>query len=288
MTPKSELDIATADIANATKTFHEKVKNTTGETSQARVAQLASEIFSAVHNVIHEHQVSYAEYDAVKAWLIKVGEDGEWPLFLDVFVEHAVEDVATAQRPGSKGSILGPFYVPDAPRAEGRITLPMRADEPGTPLVFRSQVRSAEGTPLPGAQVDVWQSDSDGLYSHFAPGIPEWNLRGIVTADAEGRIEISTMEPAPYQIPHEGATGQLIVAAGWHAWRPAHLHFLVVAEGHETLTSQLYFAGGPYTDEDVASAVKPELMLNPTPVADGSGNEVEYDFVLAPVDYPRA
>ncbi|GAA3061888.1 catechol 1,2-dioxygenase [Pseudonocardia yunnanensis] len=283
MTHSTELDISTADIGNATRTFQEKKRTSLAGTSQERVAELTTEVLTAIHDVIRRHELTYAEYDALKAWLIKVGQDGEWPLFLDVFVEHAVEGVATANRPGSKGSILGPFYVPGAPRAEGEITLPMRADEPGTPLLFRAHVRSADGTPLPGAQVDVWQSDADGLYSQFAPGIPEWNLRGVVIADGGGRVAIRTMDPAPYQIPHDGATGQLITAAGWHAWRPAHLHFKVMADGHQVLTSQLYFTGGAYTDADVASAVKPELMLDPTPAADGAGNEVDYDFVLAPI-----
>jgi catechol 1,2-dioxygenase len=283
MTQATELDATAAETgASATKVFQEKAARTPAAgTSQERVAELATEVLSAIHDVIRRHDVTYAEYDALKAWLIKVGQDGEWPLFLDVFVEHAVEEVVNADRPGSKGTILGPFYVPGAPRSEGDITLPMRADEAGTPLVFRSQVRSADGTPLPGAEVEVWQADDAGFYAQFAPGIPEWNLRGVVTADAEGRVTIRTIQPAPYQIPHDGATGQLIAAAGWHAWRPAHLHFKVMAEGHQLITTQLYFRGGDYLGSDVASAVKPELVIDPQPAADGTGNEVDYDFVLA-------
>ena len=80
-----------------------------------RVDTLAREVLSAVHATIRKHQVTYDEYNALKAWLIQVGADGEWPLFLDVFVEHAVEEVATAHRKGNKGTIEGPYYVPGAP-----------------------------------------------------------------------------------------------------------------------------------------------------------------------------
>ncbi|WP_431197145.1 hypothetical protein [Streptomyces flavusporus] len=59
----------------------------------------------------------------------------------------------------------------------------------------------------------------DGLYAQFAPAIPEWNLRGKVTADEKGTFRICTVEPAPYQIPTDGSCGKLIAAAGWHAWR---------------------------------------------------------------------
>ncbi|MFE1406832.1 hypothetical protein ACFW5D_24865 [Streptomyces sp. NPDC058770] len=74
-------------------------------------------------------------------------------------------------------------------------------------------------------------------------------------------------------------TGRMIAAAGWHPWRPAHLHVMVRAEGHRQLTTQLYFAGGARVDDDVARATKPELILRP--VADGEGGLVQrYDFVL--------
>ena len=77
------------------------------------------------------------------------------------------------------------------------------------------------------------------------------------------------MQPAPYQIPTDGSCGKLIAAAGWHAWRPAHLHVKVSAPGHELLTAQLYFPGDEHNDDDIASAVKPELILDPVPTDDG-------------------
>ncbi|MCM0621208.1 dioxygenase family protein [Nocardioides bruguierae] len=158
----------------------------------------------------------------------------------------------------------------------------MREGEPGTQLDFSGQVRAVDGTPLAGATVDLWHADDLGFYSQFAPEIPEWNLRGTFTTDAEGRFMIHTVQPAPYQIPTDGSCGKLIAAAGWHAWRPAHLHLKVSAAGHQLITTQLYFDGGDYIETDIADAVKPELILAPTAKADGSGNEVVYDFVLDP------
>jgi hypothetical protein len=71
-------------------------------------------------------------------------------------------------------------------------------------------------------------------------------------------------------------------AASWHAWRPAHLHMKVSAPGYQLITTQLYFPGDPRGGDDIASAVKPELMLDPKPAADGHGVDVEYDYVLDP------
>lgn len=272
---------AAATGASATERFRAD-KTRTADTPPERVSLLAREVIEAVHATIREHNVTYAEYDALKAWLIQVGADGEWPLFLDVFVEHVVEEVANDARQGSKGSIEGPFYAPGAPEFGAEGTLPMRDHEAGTPMTLHGQVRDVAGTPLADATVDIWQCDADGLYAQFAPGIPEWNLRGRFTTGPNGDFTIHTIQPAPYQIPTDGATGALIRSANWHAWRPAHLHLKVSAPDHLPITTQLYFPGDPHNDDDIAAAVKPELMLDPTPAAGGDGIDVSYDFVLDP------
>ncbi|WP_310766852.1 catechol 1,2-dioxygenase [Mycobacterium sp. Z3061] len=248
-----------------------------------RVSELAREVLSAVHDTIRRHRVTYHEYNALKAWLIAVGADGEWPLFLDVWVEHAVEEVATDHRNGSKGTIEGPYYVPGSPECGAFATIPMRADERGVPLRWAGRITSVDGTPLQGS-IELWHADADGRYSQFAPNLPEWNLRGTFTADPDGTFEITTIRPAPYQIPTDGSCGRLIAAAGWHAWRPAHLHVKVSAAGHQQLTTQLYFPDDPHNDDDIASAVKPELLLEPRTQSDGS-QRVVYDFVLDPEKY---
>lgn len=271
--------------ANASARFAERMAATgrrDGVVDTARVNYLASKVIGGLNDIIVTDQVSYEEYNALKAWLIKVGTDGEWPLFLDVWLEHSVEEVANQHREGSKGTIEGPYYIEGAPDMGWNGTIPMRDDEPGTPLVFSGQVRAVDGTPLPDARVELWHADDLGFYSQFAPGLPEWNLRGTWHANSDGRFEIHTLRPAPYMIPTDGACGQLIEAAGWHAWRPAHLHFKVRADGYELYTSQLYFPGDPHNDDDIASAVKPELMLDVRDNPDGEGFVVEYDFVLDP------
>jgi catechol 1,2-dioxygenase len=278
----TEVATAAASGASATERFHTDKSPYTAvkDTPAERVNLLAREVLDAVHATIRRHRVSYDEYNALKAWLIGVGADGEWPLFLDVWVEDVIEDVATDHRAGNKGSIEGPYYVPDSPDLGAKGTLPMRDDEPGTPLVWRGRITDTNGAPLSG-KVELWHADAEGFYSQFAPGIPQWNLRGSFSTGPDGVFEITTIRPAPYMIPTDGSCGKLIAAAGWHAWRPAHLHVKVSAPGHEQLTAQLYFPGDEHNDDDIASAVKPELILDPVPQPDGS-QEVRYDFTLDP------
>ncbi|AUH67252.1 MULTISPECIES: catechol 1,2-dioxygenase [Gordonia] len=284
MTTTEHSPSAAASGASATERFqqdkspYDAVKNVSPE----RVDKLARQVLAGVHQTIRDNQVTYDEYNALKAWMIQVGLDGEWPLFLDVWVEHVVEDVNTAHRHGNKGSIEGPYYVPDAPEQGAEGTIPMRDGEAGDPLVWEAQITSTDGTPLQG-KVELWHADADGYYSQFAPGIPEWNLRGTFSTGPDGKFKITTIRPAPYQIPTDGSCGKLIAAAGWHAWRPAHLHVKVSAPGHELLTAQLYFPGDPHNGDDIADAVKPELILDPKPDGHG-GYTIDYGFVLDPVE----
>ncbi len=273
---------AAASGASATEAFRASQQHHTEDgTPPERVSAVVKAVLDGVHQAIRTQQVTYPEFAAAKQWLIEVGEGGEWPLLLDVFVEHEVEAVAAASQQGSKGSILGPYYLPDAPKLPAATTLPMRDDEQGTPLVLTGQIRDTAGNPVPGAELDIWHADHEGYYSGFAPHVPDGNLRGVVVADDNGGFEINTIQPAPYQIPTDGPTGKLIEAAGWHPWRPAHLHLIVRAPGHRPITTQLYFAGGEWLDSDVAEATKPELILDPQPQADGR-RRAEYDFVLEP------
>lgn len=273
---------ASGSGANATEAFR---AGTAGRgaapVDQERVSTVVGALLKGIHQTIREEGVTYPEFQAAKSWLIEVGEGGEWPLLLDVFVEHVVEDVASRSQTGTKGSILGPYYLPEQVRLDTPATLPRRSDEQGTPLVLSGEVRSTDGTPLAGAELDIWQADEEGYYSGFAPHLPDGNLRGVVAADDAGRFEIHTIQPAPYRIPTDGPTGGLLEAAGWHPWRPAHLHLLVRAPGHQTVTTQLYFHGGEWLDSDVASATKPELVLNPADRGDGTFT-VGYDFTLDP------
>ncbi|WP_435278181.1 catechol 1,2-dioxygenase [Rhodococcus yananensis] len=261
-----------------------KSERVTADTSVERAAAIYKDVLSAFKDIIHKHEVTYDEYRVLKQWMIDVGEYGEWPLWLDVFVEHEVEEVHYSRKhfSGTKGSIEGPYYVPNAPKLPAECTMPMREkDAAAAPLIFKGQVTDLDGNGLGGATVELWHADEDGFYSQFAPGIPEWNLRGTIVTDEDGNFEITTLKPAPYQIPNDGPTGWFIKSYGGHPWRPAHLHLMVSAPGRNSVTTQLYFQGGDWVDNDVATATKPELILDPQPNADGVA-EVTYNFALDP------
>ena len=96
----------------ATEAFRDSAtRRETAVADPARIDLVARDLLSRIHDTIREHHVTYPEYQAAKQWLIEVGQSGEWPLFLDVFVEHVVEEVTTHGRHGSKQrDDLGPGY----------------------------------------------------------------------------------------------------------------------------------------------------------------------------------
>lgn len=158
----------------------------------------------------------------------------------------------------------------------------MRPDEKGTPLVFTGQVRDLAGVPVAAAELDVWHADGEGYYSGFAPTFPRATSAASSSATTGAGSRSPPSSPPPTRSLPTDPTGKLIEAAGWHPWRPGHLHLIVRAPGYRPITTQLYFEGGDWLDDDVARATKPELVLDPQSAGDGT-LRVEYDFVLEPV-----
>lgn len=244
-----------------------------------RVESVVQDLVAAVAGVIEKRHVEFDEYRAALGYLIEVAEAGEMPLLADVFLAVPVDDTNNRQRLGSPSNVEGPYYKAGAPTLESPYRL-ARPDEPGERLVVRGLVRSLDGPPLADALLDFWHADGQGRYSMFDPALRHYNLRGQLMTDAEGRYEVQTIVPSPYQIPHAGPTGKLLRAMGRHTWRPAHLHLKVSAEGHRPLTTQAYFEGGEWVDSDVVRAVKDSLLHKLE--RDGDGYRLIWDIELEP------
>jgi catechol 1,2-dioxygenase len=256
-------------------------------TTDSRLAAIVDDVVEALCGVIRTHGVTAEEYRTATDWLTGAGQQGfQIPLLLDLFLSTTVDEMGTSGG-GTESNVEGPFYLPDMPMLEPPYVLPRREDEPGEVLLFSGSVTSTDGIPLPGALVDVWQDNGAGEYSHFHPGVPENNLRGRLVTDADGRFELETILPVPYEVPTDGAVGVLLAALGQSAFRPAHVHFKVSHETAQPLTTQIYFAGDPWLEDDVVvGAVKPELVTSVVWSTDDSESDTRatcsYDFVLAP------
>lgn len=112
----------------------------------------------------------------------------------------------------------------------------------GRVVEIHGTVRGADGAPLAGAVVHVWQANHHGRYAHPddanpAPLDPHFQGYARLRTDAEGAFRVRTIVPGAYP-----------VGRGWS--RPPHVHFKVVHDGHRELTTQMYFAGDPLNAKD--------------------------------------
>jgi catechol 1,2-dioxygenase len=156
-------------------------------------------------------------------------------------------------------NLLGPFWRAGSPRMPDGASI-VRSPTPGAPLFVTARVVDRDGTPVAGADVDVWHSAADGFYENQDPGQADMNLRGTFTTGADGCIRLRTIKPAGYPIPVDGPVGDLLRALGRHNMRPAHVHFLVAKPGYKTHIAQVYASDDPYLDSDVQFGVTRALI----------------------------
>ncbi|MGH7840513.1 MAG: dioxygenase [Candidatus Binataceae bacterium] len=232
--------------------------------SNPRLKKVFDGLLVTLHRFIRENQITHDEYRQAVGFMLETAAKGEIPLLMDVLLEATVDQVDSVGREGTASAVEGPFYVPNTPALKSPAVLPHRKDEPGEMLFLSGTVRAADGAPLAGAIVDIWQADANGAYSHFniAEADAPFNLRARVSTDKDGGYEIQTWTPASYEIPKHGPTGAILKATGRHAWRPAHVHYRLSYPGFQTLTTQLFVSDDPWIDSDVVGAVKPPLVIN--------------------------
>jgi catechol 1,2-dioxygenase len=262
------------------------------QTLNPRVAEVFLDVVGSVADIIRTRRVTFQEFREAIGFLEEVAKEGELPLLMDVFLGVAVDDVNYTANGGTESNLEGPFYVPGAPILQPPYALPRRDDEPGETLLMLGTVAGLDGSPLAGATLDVWQANGAGEYSHFHPGVPDFNLRGRFTTDREGRFEVRTVVPAAYEIPKEGPTGRLLNALGRHFFRPAHLHVKLSHPSYRPLTTQIYFEGDAYLHSDVVGAVKDALVVTlqkddarsngGQAASDSPSCTCSYSFVLQP------
>jgi catechol 1,2-dioxygenase len=204
---------------------------------------------------------------------------GGWYLILlggVAVITMLVEVINNRKHAGeTETSVFGPFWVDGAPE------LPMGSalarDGRVADLLVEGRVHAADGTPIAGALLDVWQTAPNGFYDVQDAAQPPMNFRGRFRTGADGSYHFRTVQPSSYPIPHDGTVGNLLDACGRHPWRPSHLHFMITAEGYRRLITALYFDGDPYLDSDAVFGVKDSLVVRPVPNVSG-GARVSYAF----------
>jgi protocatechuate 3,4-dioxygenase beta subunit len=186
-------------------------------------------------------------------------------------------------------ALLGPFWRMHSPRTERGGSI-VRSPSPGAPLFADCLVRNAKGAPIAGVEVDVWQASPTGMYENQDETQADMNLRGKFVTGKDGRFAFRSVKPAGYPIPVHGPTGKLLKAQKRHAYRPAHVHFLLHKKGYKTLITQVFVDDDKYLHSDVVFGVTSPLVGGyekkkgkaPAPDVTGSWYALDYTFVMEP------
>ena len=252
-----------------------------------RLGEVLQAVVRHVHELVRELQLSRDEWLGAIRFLTAVGQmcdetRQEFVLLSDTLgVSSLVEMINHLGAEGStENTVLGPFYLPGAPgRANGESILV--DDDPGLRLTVAGIVTAVDGTPVPGAMIDVWQTASNGRYAVQDEAQSPENLRGVFTTDGEGRFEFQTVRPVVYSIPDDGPVGQLLPAVGRHPMRAAHIHLIVSAPGYVPVTTHVFDADSAYLASDAVFGVRDSLIRSFEP--DGAGGlRTTFDVVLTP------
>ncbi|WP_439617350.1 intradiol ring-cleavage dioxygenase [Shinella sp.] len=263
----------------------------------ARLKAIMEVVTRKLHEAVKEIEPTQEEWMEAILFLTRTGQMcNEWRqefiLLSDTLGVSMLVDAINNRKPSgaSESTVLGPFHVQDAPE------LPMGAniclDQKGEDMVISGRISDTAGRPIEGAVLDVWQANDEGFYDVQQLGIqPEFNLRGVFRTGADGRYWFRAVKPKYYPIPHDGPVGQMLDHLGRHPYRPAHLHFILKADGFETLITHIFDPHDPYIESDAVFGVKQSLLADFRLVEDaaratayefeGAFWEVEYDFVLA-------
>jgi catechol 1,2-dioxygenase len=264
-------------------------------TADPRLREIMLSLIGHLHAFVKDVQLTEAEWFKAIEILTEAGKmcsdrRQEFILFSDTLGVSMVVDLLGHRKPdgATESTVFGPFHRLGAPEMPAGGNIAQR-DTTGTPAIVSGRVVDGEGKPIANAVLDVWQAQTNGLYDSQDKEPDHLHMRGKFRSDGDGRYKLRTVIPVNYPIPSDGPVGAMLKATGRHPWRPAHIHFVVSADGYEPVTTHIFDRRDPYLQSDAVFAVKDSLICDFTRHENGDGNGIsgpyfsaEFDFRLAP------
>jgi len=269
--------------------YTETVIAAIGPKASPRVKHVMPILIKHLHAAIVEADITMEEWLAACDLIVEAGQvssdkRNEVILCQDVLGVESLVDMldhkraaeaanadpskVTDEASSTYSAILGPFYRAGVPVQPNGTSI-IRQDEPNADYTYLSGVvRDAKGKPIKGATVDIWHDAPDGLYDSQDESKPEFHCRGRFETDSEGRYSAIALKPTPYPIPFDHSAGKLLTLMDRHPYRPAHIHFNVMAPGHKSLVTQVFDKTSDYLTDDSVFAVKSDLIVDFRPISE--------------------
>jgi len=262
-----------------------------------RLQQVMRALVRHLHAFLREVRLTEAEWQQGIDFLTATGHltderRQEFILLSDV-LGASMQTIAInneARGDATEATVVGPFFLDKSPEiANGG---DIAGEALGEPCWVEGSVVGADGHPIPGARIEVWEADEDGRYD-VQYDDQRTAARGHLFSDSGGAYSFWAITPTPYPIPHDGPVGALLAAVGRSPMRASHLHFKVSAPGYRTVVTHIFVRGDELLDRDAVFGVKQSLIKDfaaqpagtPTPDArdlgDHAWSRVRFDIVLA-------
>jgi hydroxyquinol 1,2-dioxygenase len=270
-------------------------------TPSPRLKRVLTALVRHMHDFVREVDLTQEEWSYAIDYLTRTGQIEQRPEYIllsDTLGISVLVDAINHRMPAgaTETTALGPFYLDN--QAELPLGFDLGDGLKGEPLYIEGVVSSATGAPLSNAIVDIWQSDDEGFYDVQRNDSSESKLRGRFRTDSQGRFYCWSIMPKSYPIPEDGPVGEMLRATGRHSYRPAHVHFMIAADNHETLVTHIFVEGDAYLDSDAVFNVKRSLIREYTKESPGAApdgtpmdrpwRKLTYNFGLKPVAKKQA
>jgi hydroxyquinol 1,2-dioxygenase len=274
----------------------ESVLNELQRADDPRFIEIMSAAVRHLHAFAREVKLTEAEFQKACAVIARLGQktDEKHNEVVLACGSLGLSNLICLLNNGDHGpttaNMLGPFWRMESPRTENGASI-VRSPTPGIPLFVNAWVKDTSGSPVADAEVDVWQSSTEGFYENQDPDQADMNLRGKFTTDEDGRISFRSIKPAGYPIPVDGPVGDLARAQHRHNMRPAHVHFLICKDGYKTHISQVYVNADKNLETDVQFGVTRALIGDyvrhedeapPAPDVEGVWYSLDFTFTILP------
>ncbi|MDA0764681.1 MAG: dioxygenase [Proteobacteria bacterium] len=228
-----------------------------------RLKFIMNSIVTHLHEVVKEVEPTEEEWLQAIMFLTNTGQKcddrrQEFILLSDVLgVSMLVDSINNRKSKNeTETTVLGPFHTP-SPKVNMGDNIANNVN--GEKCIVSGKVLDTNNNPIVKATIEVWQSGPDGLYDVQKEGHTV-DLRGTMSSLDNGSYFFQTVKPQYYPIPVDGPVGKVLNSLERHPFRPAHIHFMVKAEGYESLVTHVFIDGDKYLESDTVFAVKKSLI----------------------------
>jgi catechol 1,2-dioxygenase len=259
----------------------EAVLDSFSKIKDKRLKQIMNSLITHLHQVVKEVEPTEDEWMKAIMFLTKTGQKcddrrQEFILLSDVLGVSMLLDAINNRKSKdeTETTVLGPFHAPSPIVTYGEN---IAKSVVGDNCIVSGNIMDTDKNPISGASIEVWQSGPDGLYDVQKDGNVV-DLRATLLSLKDGSYLFRTVKPQYYPIPVDGPVGDLLNNLDRHPYRPAHIHFMVKAEGYKDLVTHVFIDGDKYLESDTVFAVKKSLIRQLEEGFDKDNNQKCYNL----------